>query len=42
MNSWSEALLSPEQRWTPEKILEKLEIYMGFLSSLKDYLFDGP
>jgi lambda repressor-like predicted transcriptional regulator len=40
MNSWSEALHSPEQDWTPEEIVAKLEKYMKFLSSLKNYLFD--
>lgn len=41
MNSWSEALLSPERHWTPEEILDKLENYMVFLSLLKNDLFDG-
>jgi hypothetical protein len=40
MDSWSEALLSPEQGWTPKEIVAKLEKYMDFLSSLKTYLFD--
>ena len=42
MNSWSDAMLSPEQHWEPEKILQKLENYMTFLSLLQNYLFgDG-
>jgi hypothetical protein len=41
MNSWSEAFLSPERHWTPEEILGKLNNYMGFLSLLKNYFFDG-
>ena len=42
MNSWSDAMLSREQHWEPEKILQKLENYMTFLSLLQNYLFgDG-
>ncbi len=41
MNSWSEAMLSPERQWTPEEILDKLPNYMGFLSLLQNYFFDG-
>lgn len=40
MNSWSDKLLSPEQHWTPEEILEtKLETYLKFVSVLKNHLF---
>ena len=39
MNSWSDAMLSPERQWTTEKILEKLEKYMEFLFLLKDDIF---
>ena len=40
MNYWSEKLLSPEQNWTPEEILDtKLETYMEFVSMVKDRLF---
>ena len=40
MESWSEKLLSLEQEWTPEEILEtKLETYMKFVSVLKGHLF---
>ncbi|CAB4004440.1 Hypothetical predicted protein [Paramuricea clavata] len=39
MNSWSEALLSPERDWTVT--VDKLQKYMDFLFSLKNSLFDG-
>jgi hypothetical protein len=41
MDSWSEALLSPERNWTPEEILDKLKNYMDFLSLFKNRFLDG-
>ena len=41
MDSWSKALLSPQPKWTPEEVLDKLEDYMDFLSSFKKKFLDS-
>ena len=35
MDSWSEALLSPQPQWTPDEILNKLKDYIKFLTLFK-------